>query len=83
MALFMLLLLFTLYPLGSVIGKPQIAPELFLNRLNISYGINHKYIGQLNHNIDRVWEVTRFKIPKYKETKFPNISFNPQCEILG
>ena len=33
-------LLSLMYLLGSVIGKPQIAPELFLNRLNISYGIN-------------------------------------------
>ena len=40
MAHFILFLL-----LESVIGKPQIAPELFLNRLNISYGMNHKYIG--------------------------------------
>ena len=46
-------------------GEPHIAPELFLNRLNISYGINFKYNGQLNHNIDRVWVVTKIKIPKY------------------
>ena len=78
MAHFILFLL-----LESVIGKPQIAPELFLNRLNISYGMNHKYIGWLNHNIDRVWEVTRFKIPRYKEIKFPNTSLNPECGILG
>ena len=69
--------------LGSVIGKPQIAPELFLNRLNISYGINYKYNGQLNHNIDRVWVVTKIKIPKYEEIKFPNISFDPGCKFLG
>ena len=68
--------------LGSVIGKPQIAPELFLNRLNISYGINYKYNGQLNHNIDRVWVVTKIKIPKYEEIKFPNISFDPECTFL-
>ena len=68
--------------LGSVIGKPQIAPELFLNRLNISYGINYKYNGQLNHNIDRVWVVTKIKIPKYEEIKFPNISFDPECKFL-
>ena len=68
--------------LGSVIGKPQIAPELFLNRLNISCGINYKYDGQLNHNIDRVWVVTKIKIPKYEEIKFPNISFDPECKFL-
>ena len=78
----MLLLLFTLYPLGSVIGEPQIAPQLFLNRLNMSYGINYKYNGQLNHNIDRVWVVTKIKIPNFDDIKFPNISFNPECKFL-
>ena len=62
-------------------GEPQIAPELFLNRLNISYGINYKYNGHLNHNIDRVWVVTKIKIPKYEEIKFPNISFDPECKF--
>ena len=68
--------------LGSVTGELQIAPELFLNRLNISYGINHKYNGQLNHNIDRVWVVTKIKIPKYEQIRFPNISFDPDCKFL-
>ena len=75
-------LIFLQFFLGSVIGKPQIAPELFLNRLNISYGINYKYNGQLNHNNDRVWMVTKIKIPKYEEIKFPNISFDPECKFL-
>ena len=75
-------LLFLQFLLGSVMGEPHIAPELFLNRLNISYGINYKYNGQLNHNIDRVWVVTKIKIPKYEEIKFPNISFDPECKFL-
>ena len=82
MAQFTLLILFTLYSLGSVIGEPHIAPQLFLNRLNISYGINYKYNGQLNHNIDRVWVVTKMKIPSFEHIKFPNISFNPECKFL-
>ena len=65
-----------------MIGEPQIAPELFLNWLNISYGINYKYNGQLNHNIDRVWVVTKVKHPKYEEIRFPNISFDPECKFL-
>ena len=68
--------------LESVIGELQIAPELLLNRLNISYGINYKYNGQLNHSIERVWVGTKIKIPKYEEIKFPNISFNPECKFL-
>ena len=75
-------LFFLQFLLGSVIGEPQIAPELYLNRLNISYGINYKYNGQLNHNIDRVWVVTKIKIPKYEEIRFPNISFDPECKFL-
>ena len=75
-------LFFLQFLLGSVIGQPQIAPELFLNKLNISYGINYKYNGQLNHNIDRVWVVTKIKIPIYEEIKFPNISFDPECNFL-
>ena len=75
-------LFFLQFPLGSVIGEPEIAPELFLNRLNISYGINYKYNGQLNHNINRVWVVTKIKIPKYEEIRFPNISFDPECKFL-
>ena len=82
MAQFTLLILITLYLLGSVIGEPQIAPQLFLNRLNISYGINYKYNGQLNHNIDRVWVVTKIKIPSFEDIHFPNISFNPECKFL-
>ena len=82
MAQFTLLILITLYLLGSVIGEPQIAPQLFLNRLNISYGINYKYNGQLNHNIDRVWVVTKMKVPSFEDIKFPNISFNPECKFL-
>ena len=53
-----------------------------MNRLNISYGINYKYNGQLNHNIDRVWVVTKIKIPKYEEIRFPNISFDLDCKFL-
>ena len=75
-------LLFLQFFLGSVIGEPQIAQELFLNRLNISYGINYKYNGQLNHNIDTVWVVAKIKIPKYEEIKFPNIFFDPECKFL-
>ena len=75
-------LFFLQFLLGSVIGEPQIAPELFLNRLNISYGIIYKYNGQLNHNNDRVWVVTKIKIPKYEEIKFPIISFDPEYKFL-
>ena len=75
-------LFFHKFLLESMMSEPQIAPELFLNRLNISYGINYKYNDQLNHNIDRVWVVTKIKIPKYEELRFPDISFDPECKFL-
>ena len=78
----LLYLLSLMYLLGSVISKTQIDPELFLNRLNISYGINCKYNGQLNHNINRVWVVTKIKIPKYEEMTFPDIGFDLECSFL-
>ena len=78
----LLYLLFLIILLGSVIGKPQIAPELYLNRLNISYGINYKYNGQLNHNIDRVWIVMKVKIPRYEEIVLPDLGFDPECTFL-
>ena len=34
------------------------------------------------HNIDRVWAVTKMKIPSFEDIKFPNISFNPECKFL-
>ena len=36
----------------------------------------------MNHNIDRVWVVTKMKIPSFEDIKFPNISFNPECKFL-
>ena len=48
----------------------------------MSYGINYKYNGQLDHNIDRVWVVTKIKIPNFDDIRFPNISFNPECKFL-
>ena len=68
--------------LASAIGKPQIGLELFLNKLNISYAINYKYFGQLNDNIDRVWVVTKIKVPKYEDIVLPDIVFDPECTFL-
>ena len=36
----------------------------------------------MNHNIDRVWVVTKMKIPSFEDITFPNISFNPECKFL-
>ena len=66
----LLLLIF----LGTTVGSQlQISSDLFLNKLNMSYGINYKNNGLLHHNIHRVWIITKVVVPKLKDVKFPDI----------
>ena len=60
----------------------SVASELYMNKLNFSYGINFKYNGLINHNIDRVWVVTRIHIPQRTEFKFHDIEFDTKCAFL-
>ena len=69
--------------IGSVLGsQPEISSDLFLNRLNMSFGINYKYNGLLHHNIDRVWIVTKVALPKLEDIYFPDIAFDPDCTFV-
>ena len=43
------------FALGGNIGK---------NKLNFEYGVNFKYNGEIHNNLDRVWVVQRFNLPK-------------------
>ena len=52
------------------------------NLLNFSLGINYKFNGKLNHNVDRVWLVTKFKLPKIEELYFPTLKFDGNCTGL-
>ena len=54
----------------SLGSQPQISSDLFLNRQNMSFGINYKYNGLLHHNIDRVWVITKVVLPKI----FPSLT---------
>ena len=75
----LLLLIF----LGTTVGSQlQISSDLFLNKLNMSYGINYKYNGLLHHNIHRVWIITKVVVPKLKDVKFPDIHFDPDCKFV-
>ena len=75
----LLLLMF----LGTTLGSQlQISSDLFLNKLNMSYGINYKYNGLLHHNIHRVWIITKVVLPKLKDVKFPDINFDPDCKFV-
>ena len=69
--------------LGTTVGSQvKISSDLFLNKLNMSYGINYKYNGLLHHNIHRVWIITKVVVPKLDDVKFPDIKFDPDCSFL-
>ena len=55
--------------------------ELYMNRLNMSFGINYKFNGLLHHNLERVWVVTKIAIPKLEDIHFPDINFDPDCKF--
>ena len=74
-----LLLIFFGTTLGS---QPQISSDLFLNKLNMSFGINYKYNGLLHHNIHRVWIITKMVLPKLKDISSPDSTFDPECEFV-
>ena len=70
--------------LGTTLGSQlQISSDLFLNKLNMSYGINYKYNGLLHHNIHRVWIITKVVLPKLKDIKLPDINFDPECKFVN
>ena len=69
--------------IGSVLGSQyEISSDLFLNRLNMSFGINYKYNGLLHHSIDRVWIVTMVALPKLEDIYFPDIAFDLDCAFV-
>ena len=74
-----MLLMLIIPILGS---QPGISSDLFLNGLNMSFGINYKYNGLLHHSIDRVWIVTKVALPKLEEIYFPDIAFDPDCAFV-
>ena len=67
----------------EIICSASVASELYWNKLNFSYGINFKYNGLINHDIDRVWVVTKVQIPDISELKFPEIDFDMNCVLLN
>ena len=43
------------------------------NQVKFPWGVNFKYNGQLHHNIDRVWVVTKVPIPSIASLKFGTV----------
>ena len=74
----LLILLWSNLISASQIQMPQ---ELYMNRLNMSFGINYKFNGLLHHNLERVWVVTKIAIPKLEDIHFPDINFDPDCKF--
>ena len=69
--------------IGSVLGSQnETSSDLFLNRLNMSFGINYKYNGLLHHSIDRARIVTKVALPKLEDIHFPDIAFDPDCAFV-
>ena len=60
----------------------NLAPELRENKMNASLGINFKYNGNLNHNLDQVWIVTKIKLPKFSDIHMPSIKYDSNCSFI-
>ena len=60
---------------------PQVYQDLYLKKLNKSFGINYKSNGLLHNNVERVWVVTKVVIPKLDDISFPDIEFDPDCQF--
>ena len=59
------------FALGSEIGR---------NKLNFGYGVNFKYNGEIHNDLDRVWVVQRFNLPKGLTSYFTGMKFGLDCE---
>ena len=80
--LFLFVVAFTVVLLAVTTTALDIAPELRQNQLEFPWGANFKYNGMLNHNLDRVWIVTKVHLPQYKELLFPQWKYYENCDYL-
>ena len=76
----LLILLWSNLISASQIQMPQ---ALYLNRLNMSFGINYKFNGLLHHNLERVWVVIKIALLKLEDINFPDINFDPDCKFTS
>ena len=53
----------------------SLAPEFRENELNASLGINLKYSGNLNNNLDQVLIVTKIKLPEFGDIYMPSVKY--------
>ena len=58
--------------------------ELSQNQLKFGYGINFKFNGEVHNNLDRVWVVQRFNLPKELDKHFAKgLQFGLNCSYTG
>ena len=77
-----LLLILCSIIIGVSSRKISKAPEIYRNELRFPYGTNFKFNGILQHNLDRVWIVTKIPIPKFKDIPFSKVDFDPACKHI-
>ena len=63
-----------------VTGLEPEVDKLGHNKLNFGYGINFKYNGEVHNNLDRVWVVKRFNLPKKLQLSFRGLRYGLDCE---
>ena len=64
-------------------SQVTVAPNLYQNKIKFGYGVNFKYNGQLYHNLDRIWVVTRINVPRFQDIAFPDYDINNECAYLN
>ena len=52
------------------------------NKLNFGYGVNFKYNGLVHNNLDRVWIVQRFNLPKELNENIEGRKFGLNCTFI-
>ena len=69
--------------LGSLthVESASLSPDVQRNELRFPYGVNFKFNGMLHHNMARVWIVTKFPIPRFKDLELQDRDFVPECDF--
>ena len=66
--------------LGVIGVQPDFALGNEIGRNMEKYGVNFKYNGEIHNNLDRVWVVQRFNLPKGLTSYFTGMKFGLNCE---
>ena len=66
----------------SISQYADISPDLYKNELRPEWGVNYKYNGLVHHNLDRVWVVTKFPIPREQDIYTHGLKVDTSCSFL-